>query len=68
MGKTKGTTKKYEGFWMGRSWVSRCNRCGHICFVVAQEEEHNKEKCVKVKLKLLSAEETDAHNPPKEST
>lgn len=56
------TTKKYEGFWLGRSWVSRCARCGQICFDVAQEEEHAAEPCSKERLKPLTEEET--RDPP----
>jgi len=56
--------KTYEGFWLGQrqSWVSRCSRCGTICFSKEQEEEHNLNDCQKVKLRPLSPEETA--NPP----
>lgn len=54
--------KTFEGFWLGRSWVSRCSRCGMLCFTVAQEEEHSKEPCTKAKLKPLTEEEKA--NPP----
>lgn len=54
--------KGYDGFWLGQSWVSRCKRCGNICFTVAQEVEHDKEKCRKEKLRPLLPHETE--NPP----
>jgi hypothetical protein len=54
--------KTFEGFWLGRSWVSRCARCGDICFTVADEEEHRKEPCERQKLNPLSADEKA--NPP----
>jgi hypothetical protein len=53
--------KTYEGFWLGRNWVSRCKRCGNLCFTVAQEEEHSREKCVKVKLIPIPEEDRDFH-------
>ena len=56
--------KKFEGFWLGKSWVSRCARCGEICFYVGQETEHSKFPCDKLRLKPLSEEETS--NPPSE--
>jgi hypothetical protein len=52
----------FEGFWLGRAWVSRCRRCGKICFTVADEENHRKVKCQKEKLQPLTKEETA--NPP----
>ncbi len=55
-------SKMYQGFWMGRSWVSRCSKCGTICFTVAQEQEHDDVSCSKEKLKPLTKEETA--NPP----
>ncbi len=56
--------KTYEGFWLGRSWVSRCSRCGEICFDVAQEEQHSKVKCDKLKLKPIPEGAKDFHKPP----
>lgn len=49
--------KKYEGYWLGRSWVSRCATCGNICLTVADEKNHDKNACEKIELRELSEEE-----------
>lgn len=59
--------KKYEGFWLGSSWVSRCSRCGHIQFDVSQEQEHTRVDCIKTKLAPISHELKDLHRDAKKN-
>lgn len=49
--------KTYERFYVGTNVVSRCWRCGRICFDVKQEEEHDAEKCRKEKLVPIPAKD-----------
>lgn len=57
--KLEVSASKYEPFWIGTTPVSRCLRCGTICFRDADEVAHGKARCRKAELiPLTKAEKT----------